>query len=76
MTDEQIKQNADAYAMRVAELHIIEKRPAYVAAFNAFMSGAHSRDEEVASLLSQLEDKDGYIANLRKKREEYNRKEN
>ena len=50
MTDEQIKQNAEAYARRVAESHIIEKRPAYFAAFNAFISGAHSRDEEIKEL--------------------------
>ena len=54
MIDEQIKQNADAYAMIVAESHIIDKRPAYVAAFNAFMSGAHSRDKEVERLKKKL----------------------
>ena len=47
MTAEQIIQKAEAFAMKVAESHIVEKRPAYIAAFNAFMSGAHSRDEEI-----------------------------
>lgn len=55
MTDEQIKQNAEAYARRVAESHIIEKRPAYFAAFNAFISGAHSRDEEIEELKGKIE---------------------
>lgn len=67
MTDEQIKQNADAFAMKVAESHIIEKRPAYVAAFNTFMAGAHSRDEEVNQLENALRNVNEYCHKLRNK---------
>ena len=67
MTDEQIKQNADAFAIKVAESHIIEKRPAYVAAFNAFISGAHSRDEEVNQLENALRNVNEHCHQLRNK---------
>ena len=70
MTDEQIKQNAEAYARRVAESHIIEKRPAYFAAFNAFISGAHSRDEEIGRMNTTIRLYANQIAQLRKEIEQ------
>lgn len=70
MTEEQIRQNADAYAMKVAESHIVEKRPAYVAAFNAFMSGAHSRDEEIGRMNTTIRLYANQIAQLRKEIEQ------
>ena len=66
MTDEQIKQNAEEFARKVAESHIIEKRPAYFAAFNAFMSGAHSRDEEIGRMNTTIRLYANQIALLRK----------
>lgn len=62
MTEEQIKQNADVYANSIDRGRGFHR---YLLIREAHIEGAHSRDEEVASLLSQLEDKDGYIAHLR-----------
>jgi len=55
MTDEQIKQNAEVYVTKVTE-SLIEKRPAYIRAYNAYISGAHSRDDEVEMLKNQIEE--------------------
>lgn len=63
MTDEQIEQNAEKYADQFVSRCFCGEWNEVILRFTA---GAHSRDNEVNDLLSQLEDKDGYIAYLRK----------
>lgn len=63
MTDEQIEQNAEKYADQFVSRCFCGEWNEVILRFTA---GAHSRDDEVNDLLSQLEDKDGYIAHLRK----------
>lgn len=59
MTEEQIKQNAEAYA----EQHAVridgggyEEEYDYKEQENAYIAGAHSRDEEIEELKKKLED--------------------
>ena len=54
MTEEQIKQNADEHARRVASSRMLEKRAAYIGAYNSFVAGAHSVNAEVAELKAML----------------------
>lgn len=49
MTDEQIKQNAEAYA-DVFGRHMVD----YYGVKDAYIAGAHSRDEEIESLQKQI----------------------
>lgn len=52
MTDEQIKQNAEEYAHKVNVF--AEDENIYLAAKDGYMSGAHSRDEEIKELQVEL----------------------
>ena len=68
MTDEQIKQNAEAYA----EQHAVridgggyEEEYDYEEQENAYIAGAHSRDEEIKGLYNSLEHFRSIINNLR-----------
>jgi hypothetical protein len=51
MTDEQIKQNAEEYAHKVNVF--AEDEDIYLAAKNGYVSGAHSRDEEIERLKNE-----------------------
>lgn len=54
MTDEQIKQNAKEYAHKVNVF--AEDEDIYLVAKDGYVSGAHSRDEEVEILQNQIEE--------------------
>lgn len=49
MTDEQIKQNANKYAIKICEETPID----YSVVSDAYTAGAHSRDEEIRELLEK-----------------------
>ena len=51
MTDEQIKQKAEAYAKE----RCIRYNEQYGYCYDAFIAGAHSRDEEIEELKKQIE---------------------
>lgn len=50
MTEEQIKQNAEVYA----EERCIRYNEQYGACYDAYIAGAHSRDEEIVGYQSQI----------------------
>ena len=52
MTEEQIKQNAEVYA----EERCIRYNEQYGACYDAYIAGAHSRDEEIYDLKRDIED--------------------
>lgn len=52
MTDEQIRQNAEAYAIKICEETPID----YRVVSDAYFAGAHSRDVEIIELKKKLED--------------------
>lgn len=62
MTEEQIKQNAEAYADRIKE---IRGELEWCATRDDFIAGAHSRDEEIATLEGLLKIKEHEIKQLR-----------
>lgn len=55
MTDEQIKQAADAYAELLTAGNKEHYRAIYIAAKEGYETGAHSRDEEVEELQEEFE---------------------
>lgn len=62
MTEEQIKQNAEVYA----EERCIRYNEQYGACYDAYIAGAHSRDEEIEELkkrIAELEDEVAQLAN-------------
>jgi len=62
MTNEQIKQNAEAYADKncVFDYNSTEND----AVINAFIAGAHSRDEEIEKLMKRIEELEDEVAQL------------
>ena len=57
MTDEQIKQNAEEYILPLKTLPGADENITFIAAIRvAFITGAHSRDEEIAYLTYRLND--------------------
>lgn len=50
MTKEQLTERADAYARKVAESYITDKKIAYDRAFRDYLAGANSVNEEVEHL--------------------------
>ena len=53
MSDEQIKQNADAYAGSSTK-HLQQPYEEYKLKYNAYIAGAHSCDEEIRQLKNAL----------------------
>lgn len=71
MTDEQIRQNADAYAGQFLEPYDEEYAPIkYVTAQMAHIAGAHSRDEEIGRMNTTIRLYANQIAQLRKEIEQ------
>lgn len=62
MTEEQIKQNAEAYADNIK---VIRGKLERCATRDDFIAGAHSRDEEIATLEGLLKIKEHEIKQLR-----------
>lgn len=62
MTDEQIKQNAEAYAIKICEETPID----YRVVSDAYFAGAHSRDEEIGRMNTTIRLYANQIALLRK----------
>ena len=53
MTEEQIKQNAEAYASKLVERDYHED--IWLDLYDAYIAGAHSRDEEIKELKEEIE---------------------
>jgi ketopantoate reductase len=54
MANAKLASKADAYAQKVADWHIMEKKIWYNCAFNGFMAGALSRNAEIKELKAQI----------------------
>jgi len=67
MTDEQIKQNAEEYAIKVCEETPID----YRIVVNTFIAGAHSRDEEIKELQEENLHMESLLSMHRKMTGEY-----
>lgn len=53
MKEQQIKQNAEKYATKATE-SLVEKRPAYIRAYKAYIAGAQSMLPKIEELKKQL----------------------
>ncbi len=64
MTKEQLTERADAYARKVAESYITDKKIAYDRAFRDYLAGAHSRDKEIDNLSNAVVNMSNAIEHL------------
>lgn len=60
MTEEQIKQNAEVYAKE----RCIRYNEQYGACYDAYITGAHSRDNEIEELMKRIEELEDEVAQL------------